>query len=60
MELCRPDLWNGNALQGVHKQHFGDEVSGPWGQVARQVVDTTLDLLEQVGDVLIIKRETAT
>lgn len=28
--------------------------------MARQVVDATLDLLEQVGDVLIIKRETAT
>lgn len=27
--------------------------------MARQVVDATLDLLEQVGDVLVIKRETA-
>ena len=55
-----PDLWNGNALEGVNKQHFGDEVSGPRGQVARQVVDATLDLLEQVGDVLVIKGQTAT
>lgn len=28
--------------------------------MARQVVDATLDLLEQVGDVLVIKGQTAT
>ena len=57
---ARPDLWNGDALEGVNEQHFGDEVSGPRGQVAGQVVDATLDLLEQVGDVLVIKGQTAT
>ena len=57
---CGPDLWNGNALEGIHKQHLGNEVSGPRGQVAGQIVDATLDLLEQIGDVLIIKGQTAT
>ena len=59
-QSARPDFWNGDAFEGVNQQHFGNEVSGPRGQVARQVVDATLDLLEQVGDVLVIKGQAAT
>lgn len=55
-----PDLWNGDALEGIYKEHAGYEIPCSRRQVAWQVVDASLDLLEQVGYVLIIKRQAAT
>lgn len=55
-----PDLWDGDPFEGVHKEHAGYEVPCPRRQVAGQVVDPPLDLLEQVGDVFIIKGQTPT
>ncbi len=100
-----PHLWDGDALEGVHQQHAGDEVARAWwrgrighanairpesnrlaqalgavactghpqhqsidnrprsqptrAQVRWQVVYPALDLFEQVGDVLVVKRQAA-
>ncbi|KAA6422941.1 MAG: hypothetical protein FRX49_06930 [Trebouxia sp. A1-2] len=50
----------GMKRQGIHKQHPGDQISSPRRQMARQVVDATLDLLEKIGNIFIIKGQTAT
>mmetsp|Transcript_8808 Transcript_8808/g.28374 ORF Transcript_8808/g.28374 Transcript_8808/m.28374 type:complete len:234 (-) Transcript_8808:396-1097(-) len=54
-----PDLWDGDALQRVHNEHSRDEILNVVRHVAGQSEDATLDLLEQVGDVLVVKGERA-
>ena len=42
----RPDLGDGDAFEGVHQEHAGDEVTCPRGQMRRQVVDAALQCCE--------------
>ena len=53
-----PNLGDGYALERVDEQHPGDQVAGARGEVRGHVEDPALDLLKQVGDVLVVKRET--
>eukprot|EP00951_Prasinocladus_malaysianus_P004987 scaffold35423_cov35-Prasinocladus_malaysianus.AAC.4 len=53
------DLRNCDAFEGVHQQHARNDVSRPGGQVGWQVEDAPLDLLEQIGDVLVVKGKAA-
>ena len=54
-QASAPDLWDGNSFKGVHHKHARYEIAGSGRQVARQVVDATLDLVEQIGHICIIK-----
>mmetsp|Transcript_38973 Transcript_38973/g.85673 ORF Transcript_38973/g.85673 Transcript_38973/m.85673 type:complete len:289 (+) Transcript_38973:294-1160(+) len=54
-----PDLRDGDPLQRVDDEHARDEVFDVVGHVAGQREDAALDLLEEVGDVLVVKGERA-
>ena len=55
-----PDVFNGGSLQRVHLQHEHQQRGHGAGQVLRDVENPSSDLLEQRGDVLIVKGQRAT
>ena len=54
--LARPTSY---VLSTAHHEHARDELLDVVGHVARQGEDAALDLLEEVGDVLVVEGERA-
>ena len=53
----RANLGYRDSLQRVHQEHPRDQVPGARAEMRRQVVDAAFDLLEQVGDGLVVERK---
>lgn len=55
-----PDVLDGGSLEGVHLQHVHEERGHGAVEVLRDVKHSPTDLLEQGGDVLVVKGQSAT
>ena len=55
-----PDLGDRDPLQRVDDEHPRDQVLDVVGHVAGEREDAALDLLEEVGDILVVEGERAT